>query len=312
MDFSIIIAHRGDPLGLWATVHSCDIELAGSGYEYEYRIVSNGSGMEKDYELGKQISFIEQFKKLGSFEHFAAPMSAPAARQRATVGAKGKILFFFDNHCLVDKGYFKRALLNMEAHSMDMLHSTTKFYSAELKHYHYSLKLSFNFWAESAPVPVHPFKPYRIAAAGHGGFAVRRDVWEEVSGYGPEELFTGYAGEEIYFDLKMAMLDKSNWIDPKLVHYHYAGTRGYARHHSDDYYRNLMTCAFVIGGEKWLNKVYSSFSKHPKMESTKTMYELFEEAYERGTTHAAHMASIRHRTLDEQLEKFSAEQIATN
>lgn len=312
MDFSIIIAHRGDPLGLWATVHSCDIELADSGYQYEYRIVSNGSGKEKDYELGKQIKFIEQAGKMGSFQHFAEAITPPTARQMATKDAKGNILFFFDNHCLVDKGYFKRALYDFETHSMHMLHSTTKFYTAELKHYHYSLKLAHNFWAESAPVPMHPFKPYRIAAAGHGGFAVRRDVWEEVGGYGPAGLFTGYAGEEIYFDLKMALLDKTNWIDPKLVHYHYAGVRGYPRHHSDDYYRNLMTCALVIGGEKWLNKVFASFSKHPKMESDKSMYELFEEAYERGTTHAAHMASIRHRTLDEQLEKFVADQIAYN
>jgi hypothetical protein len=42
----------------------------------------------------------------------------------------------------------------------------------------------------------------------------------------------------------------------------------------------------------------------------KTMYQLYEDAWTRGEAHAAYLASIRHRTLDEQLEKFKAEGIA--
>lgn len=311
MDFSINIAHRGDPLGLWLTIHSCDIELQNSGFEYEYRIVANGTGGDKiTKDLENIIHFVDKSGRLGSYKNYKEALTPPLARQRATIGAKGDLLFFLDNHCLVDKDYFKRAVLDFKTYDMDMLHSSTMFYSAEFKHFHYRLKLKHNFWAESAPVPHHPFKPYRIAAAGHGGFAVRKSVWEEVGGYGPEGLFEGYGGEEMYFDLKMALLDKSNWLDPKVIHYHYAGQRGYARHYSDDYYRNMLTCALVIGGEKWLNTVYASFTKHPKMLTGKTLFQIMEEAYERGAQHALHMASIRHRTLDEQLAKFRDDQVA--
>lgn len=59
---------------------------------------------------------------------------------------------------------------------------------------------------------------------------------------------------------------------------------------------NLMTCALVIGGESWLNKVYANFRKSPKLESAKTIHDLHEQAHERGADHAAHIASIRHRS----------------
>jgi hypothetical protein len=59
---------------------------------------------------------------------------------------------------------------------------------------------------------------------------------------------------------------------------------------------NLMTCALVIGGESWLNKVYVNSRKSPKFESAKTIHDLYEQAHERGADHAAHIASIRHRS----------------
>lgn len=71
-----------------------------------------------------------------------------------------------------------------------------------------------------------------------------------------------------------------------------------------------MTCALVIGGEKWIERVYVNFLRCGKVKSDKTMHTLYEEAYERGKDHAAYLASIRHRTLDEQLEKFKAEGVA--
>ncbi len=70
-----------------------------------------------------------------------------------------------------------------------------------------------------------------------------------------------------------------------------------------------MTCALVIGGEKWLNKVYSNFRTQPRLGST-TMFELYEDAIASGEEHAKYLAGIRHRSLDQQLEKFRAEGVA--
>jgi hypothetical protein len=98
-------------------------------------------------------------------------------------------------------------------------------------------------------VALEPFKPHRIAVGNHGSWFCRRSVFEEVGGYGPEGLITGYAGDEHYFDLKMALLDKTNWLDPVMVNYHYtknvgAMHKGYPKHFSADYYRNQMTCGW--------------------------------------------------------------------
>jgi hypothetical protein len=65
----------------------------------------------------------------------------------------------------------------------------------------------------------------------------------------------------------------------------------------------------VIGGTKWIDSVFEGFKREQPIIADK-MFELYEEAYKRGTEHAAHIASIRHRTLDEQMEKFRAEQVA--
>lgn len=266
---------------------------------------------------------LDKAKLLGYVGWHEGPTSPPAARQEATFHAKGDLLFFFDNHVVVEPNYFKRALLQFEKYGseMDMLHSTTCFYPGESPQYHYRLQLAKNFWASAAMLPVDSHKPYRIAAGGHGGFVVRRSVWEEVGGYG-DIPFVGYGGEEIYFDMKMAMLDKTNWIEPRMIHWHFPGDKGYQRHQSPDYYRNMMMCANIIGGPEWMMKVYQSFSKlvgepkhdpfldkYPTMKHRIDMYQFMQEAEERSREHAKAFWSVRKRNLEEQIEFFKANQI---
>jgi hypothetical protein len=314
-DFSIIIAHRGDPLGLWATIHSCEIELQGSSFDYEYVIVVNGESEAKRFnkgsitgiDLGRIIHFVSAAGRLGHVTVKQGPLSPPSARQLGTEKAGGRVLFFLDNHCLVGRDYFRRAMLDFEKYGMHMLHSATKFHTGDITCYEYKLKLSRNFWAEAATVPQDNVRPYRIAAGGHGGFAVLADTWREVGGYWSG--FEGYGGEEMYFDIKMAMLDKTNWMDPLFVHYHYAGQRGYARHFTDSYYRNMMMSANIIGGESWLYKVYDSFYRNFPRNKT-THFDLMVEASDKSHTHRNWLAGKGLRTLDEQLDLFTAENIA--
>lgn len=106
------------------------------------------------------------------------------------------------------------------------------------------------------------------------------------------------------------MLGINNWLDPEMVDWHHATAlgakpRGYTHHCSDDYYRNLMTCALVIGGEKWINKVYSSFRTQPRMVDGKTMHQLYGDAWARGEEHAAYLAGIRHRRWTNSLRNSS-------
>jgi Glycosyl transferase family 2 len=302
-------------MGLWATIHSCEIELLGSGFDYEYVIVVNGetNGVRQrkgdilGLDLDRVMHYLHKSKKLGHLIVKQGALSPPSARQLGSEKANGKLFFFLDNHCLVAKDYFRRSVHDFDRYGMDMLHSATRFHSDDITCYEYQLRLKKNFWADAAVTPKDEFRPYRIAAGGHGGFAVRADVWREVGGYWTG--FNGYGGEEMYFDLKMAMLGKTNWIDPLVIHYHYAGQRPYARHYTDDFYRNMMMSANIIGGEEWLYKVYSSFKENYPRQKT-PHFDLMIDASDRTTAHRDWLADKRLRTLDEQLDLFSTEDIA--
>lgn len=326
VDITIIIAHRGPGMGLWMTIQGCEIELADSGLKYDYVVVHNGDP-DMGIETRSIMHHLERSGRRLDFIHHPAPLSPPSARQLATESADGKYLFFFDNHCIPARGYFTNALRCFEEQRADMVHSMTRFFAGEKDHYHYRLHLDSNFWGESvvddpygAQSPDLPRRvsPYRIAVAGHGGFAVRRSVWEEVGGYGPLGMFTGYGGEEVYFDLKMAMMDKTNWLVPQMVHHHWSGERakaikcekcgevttsGYSRHYSDDYFRNMLMCANIVGGPKWCDKVYMHFMNHPKQPG-KTMYDLYMEAIYRSDKHGVAYRAKCRRTLEQQLDEF--------
>lgn len=309
MDFSIIIAHRGNPMGLWMTIQACELDFQGTDLTREYIVVGNGS--EESSDTFNHMVVLKNAGLLAHYSHRKEAMSAPTARQYGTQFATGTYLAFFDNHCLVEGPFFRRAKLDFEKYGMDMLHSSVKYNVYDTVHFQYQLTLNKNFWGRDAQIPDDGgFKPYRIAMAGHGGFLVRRDVFTEVGGYW--DGFTGYGGEEPYFDFKMALLDKTNWIDPQLVHIHYVGERGYSRHYSDDHCRNMMMAANIIGGEKWVYKVFNGI-QHSTRAGTSAptpLFDLMVQAFEQSDERARWLASVRHRTFDEQISEFTRQQIA--
>jgi hypothetical protein len=138
---------------------------------------------------------------------------------------------------------------------------------------------------------------------------VRKDVWDAVGGYW--DGFVGYGGEEPYFDLKCWELGYEVWVDPKIIHYHYAGDRGYRRHYTDEYFINMMAVANIIGGHHWLEKVgYNFLKNYPKSNTGKDMFDLQVEAQQRSQAHADYLASVRKMNLDELLQYFKQNLIA--
>lgn len=305
----IVIPSRGTPLGLWATVAACEVQLEPQDINYKYTIVLNGE--EKlDNDTQNMVLFLERSDKINEVVVQQSELSPPQARQLGFNKSSGKYVFFMDNHVIPCSGYFERSIADFEHFNIDTLHSCYQYYLRDTVHYHYKLKLKHNFWGESGPQPGDKVRPHRIAAGGHGGFMVKRTSWEAMGGYGPDGLFQGYAGEEMYADLKAWLLGYSVWIDPKIKHFHYAGKRPYARHRSEGFFINLMVCANVIGGVDWMNTVYESFSNRSKWImplGNRDMYELMIIAYERSAAHSAELATKRTKTLDELLDWFLTE-----
>lgn len=310
LDISVVIPHRGPDLGLWSTIHSCHQDLERTNLTAKYIVVTNGE-KKLSHELAQCLDALSHAGLIEKHIHSEEPLTPPAARQQGAAAASGRYLAFFDNHCIVTKDYFVRAVMDMEQYGMDMLHSTTLFYAKGIVNYEYKLRLNYNFWAESCLLPRIAHKPYEIAVAGHGGFLVRKSVWDEVGGYGPDGLFVGYGGEELLFDLKMRRYGKNNWIDPKLIHYHYTGERGYARQYTDDYYTNMLVTANVIGGEKWMYKLFDSFvtKSHIRFNPKQEMFKLLETAWNRSAEYAREVDAKSKMSLDELLVYFRQNEI---
>lgn len=309
MSLSIIIPHRGSPLGLWTTVCACEEQLQVSGLDYNYVLVTNGEPLPEGFGL---LPALEDSGKLRKHIHSDEPLTPPNARELGADATNAEYLFFFDNHCIPGQHYFLRAVADFEKPEVDMVHSATQFYAGREITYHYEFKLEYNFWAKSALYPHVEHKPYLIGAAGHGGFAVRKSVWDEIGGYGPSDLLVGYGGEEMLFDLKMWRYGKQNWLDPKMVHWHFPGDKGYSRHYSDQYYINLLVSAFVIGGESWLHKVFDSYlnKKHIRYSPKMEWWDIYETAVSRGAEYAKYLDATTKWSLDEVLQKFKSDSVA--
>jgi hypothetical protein len=292
-------------------VQSCEAELQGQGFDYEYIFVANGDP-KPGHDTRVLLDFYRKSSKVAEVIQQDDPLPPPRARQLGMERAQGEIIFLLDNHCQVWRDYFKRSMADYNHYGMDLLHSSYQYYMDEPISYHYTLRLAHNFWGVSNMVPPNIVKPFKIGVGGHGGFSVKRSTWEEVGGYGPEGLFVGYGGEEVYTDLKMWLLGKEVWLDPKVHHSHYAGIRGYPRHYTDAFYTNMMVCANVIGGAEWLSKVYDSFAtpgKWIRPLSDKSMFDLMVDAQRRSQAHADELATKRKCTLDELLTWFGTESI---
>jgi hypothetical protein len=238
------------------------------------------------------------------------------------------VICFFDNHCNVDKNYFSSAVKTFESTGADAVHGVTVV--EKIAHYHYNLSLEKRFWGglleTFPPLTLLPLAAvnaafsndrrapaYRIASGGHGAFVIRRSVWNEVGGYW--DGFVGFGGEESYLDLKLALMDKTIWLDPNMTHEHenanFRGLKGYKT--AADFLENNLMVANIIGGTSWAEKNAASSQERNVLEGgeDKKFYDaMLSRAIKRSADHAKWLASKRLRTLDEQLEKFRQEGVA--
>lgn len=298
-------------MGLWLTVCSCETDIKNFllGVDYKYHIVANGEEKISD-ETKFFLENLEKSGHLGSFCHIPEPMSPPNARNKAASGGKGDFIFFLDNHCIVEPHYFEYALGTFDIRKADAVHSATLYTPGLPLYYHYRLTLERNFWGyqlKEAPSR----NSYQIAAGAHGGWAIRRSVWQELGGYWYG--FSGYGGEETYFDLKMAMLDKTNYLNPNMIHWHHHGMRAYERDRSDDFIKNMMMAANIIGGHEWARRVKNGLlilERRERPENERNIEKFYDDALTDSAVEKCNFWRLRKRNLNEQLVKFAKDKVA--
>jgi hypothetical protein len=306
----VVIAHRGDEIGLWMTVTSLMMDSNAANVPYKVHIVANGLEKVED-DLKFTLEALDKQKTLGSFQHFVEPLSPPSARNRGAEKGTADTILFLDNHVMLEQGFMFRGLSTLDSRKADALHSVTRYWPDGESYYHYRFTLERNFWGYQVKEPKDRSFPYLIGGGGHGAFFVRRDVWEEVEGYW--DGFVGYGGEESYFELKLALMGYNNWLDPSLLHYHHPGKRPYVRDKGDDFIKNMIMAANIIGGDRWAQRTLNGLKigeiRRPA-DQQRDLDVFFEEALDRSAAHAYHTQRKFKRSLNEQLVKFSRDGVA--
>lgn len=292
-------------MGLWMTLASCESTLA-LGPEkpsYRYIIVENGNP-DHDETSNNVSKYLEKSGIPHDWIFVSEPMSPPSARNHGVSLGKAPLIFFLDNHCIVEPGYFSNAMRTFNYFNADAVHSVSKFFIGSQARHEYRLTLERNFWGYQLGEARDRY-PYKIAAAGHGGWAVRRSVWEELGGYW--DGFKGYGGEEMYFELLMALTDKRNFLDPEMVHWHYAGKRDYEQETGIEFIKNMMMSAYLIGGETWLGKAVSGLKVQEQRGDKRFLPwdAMFESVKIFGHEQRQKIQGMSKRTLNEQLVQFS-------
>jgi len=311
---TIVIASRKNAQGLWMSINNIEWELKEAGIDFQFAIVTNDDG-KLDTDSRQVIEMLRtKTGYLKYYRHNELPMTPQQARQEAIDNTNSKYIICFDNHVQLCPGFFKRFFHDWESTEADILHSATQYYINDFICYNYKLQLKKDFWGVSDSFALNEYKPFKIGAAGHGGVGFKRSSFEKYSGYKLSSSFVGYSGEELTADLGTWLQGGNVYISPRSIHRHWAATtRGYGRHHTEDFYKNLFSCAFILANETADDYVYTMmdhFKSCSKPYLKKPMFDILMEAKERSKQDANWIKERRVRTIEEQLEKFELEEVA--
>ena len=283
-DVSVCIPAGGFWPELYFTMNSIASVLVHSRLTHEFIICANNTSDEMIEDARKSLldpsTDFSKYHKV-KFIKSDIPANGPAANRAAAV-ASGTFLCLTDSHVIVHPNIFTECIRVMEDHAdAGLVHSPITWtgipylagvgpggfpFANNKRCYQYLYRtfdatgdwyLSRHFHGTYNHHLVSE-KPYPIAGCGHGFYMMRRSVWEKIGGYHPGQM--GYGGREAFVTFKSWLLGFRNYTVPTTNHIHYNGRRLY-HWNMDWWYRNNMTQAYSIGGDKWLDIIYANFKK---------------------------------------------------
>jgi hypothetical protein len=294
VDISIIIPHRGPEMGLWATIASCTEDLKHSGLTYEFCVLSNGA--KESYELS---TIRTQLTHLRTWVQSDEAVASVTARQRLTEQATGEFAFILDNHSIVGRDYFKKAVEAMRS-GIDFLHGSYNYHVDSEPYYEYILEPYRQFYGFEAYRKPLKSVPYRVASSGHGSFMFRLSAWREMGGYCP--ILNSMGGSsELCTDLTLWRLGKEVWMHPGIHHSHWGGERGYKRWDTPEWYLSMAMTGYILGGDKLLTSWLDQMLGRP---SCPAIPDLRVKAIEESRGYAKWLNEHAIRSFDGMLEYF--------
>lgn len=252
---------------LWSTVASAVEALQYSELSYEIIVVADGTAPD--------IAAYLHRSKLCSVI-YANAGSPQAARHIGACEAQGDVLFFADAHVLFPEGFFWDVLEDMRKTCADLMHTPHRF----LGNTFYGFHVDWNGYLWSAQNVNGPVtESFKIAVAGHGAFAIRKDSYLKAGGYW--QALKGFGGEETQLNFKLWLMGMTCWMTARTYHWHWmppAGRHTDAMFRDKDFVRNFLMVAAAYGGPEQLERSYRAFVLQ-HWEFKKLYHELMSEVW---------------------------------
>jgi glycosyltransferase involved in cell wall biosynthesis len=258
MQVSFCIATHHNPEGLYLSVYAALQQLEKSSIDWEILIVADGGTPDKWEQAHPNIRCI----RLTGSNSTGSPQGTRDVGIRA---AKYKNVICIDSHVIVsdiEKWVAEHERLHAAISFPAMVGVCSEFF----KYYGNKMDFDNKFWNVRAydKLPDSGNQPFRVCQCAHSGLLIDRDWYIRDGGYTLEQH--GYGGEEPFLALLAWMMGESVWFIPQVWHAHYQPpNRNVGAGQTDDFARNFMIAAFVIGGQEYLNIVQRNFTWAPQL-----------------------------------------------
>lgn len=244
---SVVIPSRNDYEGAYLTAAAAYTQLEKLEIPFEIIFV-----IDNPNAGGRNVS-----ARFVPSECYTIDAGSPqASRDFGIRKARYRNVFCLDSHVVCSEGFFRDALNQLDESEHGLVFPAMALHSRTFLLYGYRMSWDSEFWnAEYYRAP-HSAKPYPIIGAGHGAFALDRDVYLGIGGYSLQQK--GWGGEEPFLNLKYWMLGSDCVMLPQHYHFHFTdASRNTAARNSYQLSWNMCYAAFVIGGRKALEPVLS-------------------------------------------------------
>ncbi len=289
---SIIIGARNEFPQVVMTITSLMEDCYASGIEnFEVILMDNGSTDEtsrflawKAIEKGAWWKY--QYSPRGlvhsdKVKIFYDPvLSNVGTRNKGVLKAKYDNIIFCDAHIIIRPGTIKSILTALNDYG-GIIHAPVSWMGADGSDpkpgYQYSYKVGEKIWGTWNKIKVAD-TPFYIPLCGHCFLAVKRKQFLEYRGYPYAQRV--YGGGEPYLDTKWWMVGSHSLCDPNSLVYHLSAGRGYS-FQQDDLIFNMLLVSYVLGGEKWIDRIYTTYANKKGVYLT-WIKQLYEEAKVQG------------------------------
>lgn len=246
MDISVIVPSLNDGPGLYFTYAAAFADLETGTRSFEIVPVIDGDESAEARGLAMHGARLVRGR-------FGSPQ---ASRYAGLLASHGRWVFFLDSHVIPSRGFFERMVKTAEETDATLVFSPHVDWSRDRMAYAHRIGWQDSLWCVDAETKPRVETAYRAAQSGHGGILVDREKYLASGGYWLAQR--GWGGEETHLSLKLWMLGYECWMEPRVYHWHYmGGRRNDGAFQSRDYVRNFMLAAYALGGQKYLDAVYT-------------------------------------------------------